>query len=384
MVLDRAVPPELREELVERLAYAGEHVRRCSVSPDGHSIEVIVDSPGHEESTVSAVRQIVNALLDGYREIDKVTLWRHQVAPACREPIWEEMLNQGLLIQEGPGCIALLGDAARVALALDAVYERLAQDVFSAVPEQYPTLIPIASMERCDYLSSFPHHVTLAAHFRENVESIAEIAAGSPETRKNAIQEALAPATHMLSPAVCFHTYARLAGHRPRAPLTITAVGRCFRWESTNFNTVERLWDFTMREIVFVGPSVWVEERRQLALETIKRLVEELWLDASIDLASDPFFINRFAAKRFHQLLTHGKYELKLSLPYSGGVLSAGSFNIHEDFFGRAFGIHGQTEGFASTGCVAFGIERWVWALFAQHGPNLIAWPKVARVRLGL
>jgi seryl-tRNA synthetase len=244
-------------------------------------------------------------------------------------------------------------------------------------------LIPIATMERCDYFASFPHHITFAPHLKENVDSITEIATTTADARGAKLAAAFAPVSHLLSPAVCFHTYAWLADRELRAPLTITAVGRCFRWESANLATVERLWDFTMREIVFVGPSSWVEDRRTQAMEATKRLVGELELDARIELANDPFFVTRFASKRFHQLLTRAKYELKLTLPYSGGALSAASFNIHEDFFGRAFGIR-SGDGFAATGCAAFGVERWVWALFAQHGPSLAEWPRAVKSALDL
>jgi hypothetical protein len=64
--------------------------------------------------------------------------------------------------------------------------------------------------------------------------------------------------------------------------------------------------------------------------------------------------------------------------------LSAGSFNIHDDFFGRSFGIRNPAGSLVSTGCFGVGIERWVWALFAQHGIDVDRWPAAARSRLAL
>ena len=32
-----------------------------------------------------------------------------------------------------------------------------------------------------------------------------------------------------------------------------TAAGHCFRYESRNIRGLERLWDFTMREIIYCG-----------------------------------------------------------------------------------------------------------------------------------
>jgi hypothetical protein len=117
--------------------------------------------------------------------------------------------------------------------------------------------------------------------------------------------------------------------------------------------------------------------------ETIK-LADALELAGWVETANDPFFIGRFAAKRYFQLLTRAKLELRLELPYSGGSLAAASFNVHEQFFGRAFGITDLEGQPRTTGCLGVGVERWVWVLFAQHGPRVAAWPKQVRERLGL
>jgi len=166
--------------------------------------------------------------------------------------------------------------------------------------------------------------------------------------------------------------------------LTVTALGRCFRWESTNFATCERLWDFSLREIMFVGSAEWVQRRRSEAMTQVQAIVEQLRLDAWIETANDPFFVTRFASKRYHQLLTQAKFELRLSLPYSGTSLAAASFNVHQEFFGRSFAVRTPEGGFASTGCVGFGLERWVWVLFAQHGPRIAGWPGEVRDALAL
>jgi seryl-tRNA synthetase len=224
--------------------------------------------------------------------------------------------------------------------------------------------------------------VTFAPHLREDVDSLRAVSA-APQHDEHAFLEHLRPPRHVLSPAICFHTYLGLADRQLDGPRTVTAVGRCFRYESSNFTTLERVWDFTLREIIFVGPKGWVEERRERALAETQRLVEELGLDGWIETASDPFFVNNFVAKRFFQLMTRTKYELQLGLPADGRSLAAASFNLHQDFFGKSFGI-AIDGGFAATGCVGFGLERWVWALFCQLGPAIAAWPASVRRALAL
>jgi seryl-tRNA synthetase len=383
IALAERVPPELIGEVTEKLAYASDRAQSARLLDDGSSVEVVLEDAGHLGAVAARVREVVGSLTRGYHEIPKEILWRHAVTPRHSAPVWDDLVATGTLTAEGPGAVMLHGEACQVLLALDRIFSDLGRTAFGAVDHQYPTVISKDTMERCDYFASFPHHITFAPHLREDVETITKVANAKPEDRAHAVQFALAPPSHLLSPAVCFHTYAWLADRQLVEPVAITAVGRCFRWESTNFATLERLWDFSMREIVFVGDGDWIEERRGKTMIAIEDLVDRLALDAWIETANDPFFVTRFAAKRYHQLLTQAKFELRLALPYAGTSLAAASFNIHSDFFGRSFQMK-RGDGFACTGCMAFGLERWVWALFAQHGPRLSDWPRDARATLGL
>lgn len=382
VLLDERVPAELVPEVADKLAYASDQLRAVRLAEDGTRVEIVADDPAQLAAADAQIRSLVRALVHGYREVPREVLWRHAARPRHRAPIWDELIARGRISSSGPGCVALLGDAARLAQALDRRFTAIAHG-FGAVDHQYPALIARDTMERCDYFASFPHHVTFAPHLREAVDTINAVAAASPEDRGRVVLGALSEPSHLLSPSVCFHTYAWLANRALDAPVTVTAAGRCFRWESTNFATCERLWDFAMREIVFIGDAAWVEARRGEAMVAVRGVVEELELDAWIETASDPFFATRFAAKRYYQLLTQAKFELRLALPYAGSSLAAASFNVHQDFFGKAFEVR-TADGFAATGCVGFGLERWVWALFAQHGPDLAAWPAGIRDVLGL
>jgi seryl-tRNA synthetase len=77
------------------------------------------------------------------------------------------------------------------------------------------------------------------------------------------------------------------------------------------------------------------------------------------------------------------KYELQLAVDAAGRTIAAASFNHHHDFFGTRFGISLADGSPAHSGCVAFGIERWVLAVLAQHGTSERAWPSAVRDWLG-
>ncbi|MBU1536726.1 hypothetical protein KKF84_15485, partial [Myxococcota bacterium] len=94
-----------------------------------------------------------------------------------------------------------------------------------------------------------------------------------------------------------------------------------------------------------------------------------------IETASDPFFVSNYAGQTFYQLSHKTKYELRLYLPQKEGAsLAAASFNWHQTFFGSKFHIQANGED-AGTGCVAFGVERWIYAFVSQYGLNIANWP---------
>jgi hypothetical protein len=58
------------------------------------------------------------------------------------------------------------------------------------------------------------------------------------------------------------------------------------------------------------------------------------------------------------------------------------SVNIHQDLFGRVFGIQNAAGGTANTGCIGFGLERIALGLFNAHGLDPAGWPAAVRAQL--
>ena len=79
---------------------------------------------------------------------------------------------------------------------------------------------------------------------------------GTPSARRldDAANSDMETPDTCLSPATCYHVYHLHAGKTIPAAGTVHGVcGKCFRFESTNTSDLRRLWDFTMREVVFMG-----------------------------------------------------------------------------------------------------------------------------------
>jgi len=259
-------------------------------------------------------------------------------------------------------------------------------DSFAAAPHRFPTLIPAKYLERVNYFHAFPHSLTFATHLREDLDAIDHFAqhAACDDHGLNTPPESFAQVQALLSPAVCYHLYFSLADRPiPGGQVAATAVGNCFRYEAINLVSLERLWNFTMREIIFVGPKDYVLENREKGRQRMERILEEIGLAYRVESANDPFFIGEFRKQAAFQSAFQLKFEIRARLPFRDSTLAVGSYNYHQDFFGRSLNITLPDGSPAHTGCIAFGLERMAFAFLAQYGLETKNWPDSVRDAAG-
>jgi hypothetical protein len=173
-------------------------------------------------------------------------------------------------------------------------------------------------------------------------------------------------ASYWLPPAVCYHAYAMLAGTRLDAGVKLTASQTCFREADRPALTAARLWEFTMREAIFIGPRDWVCDERTRWAERIDAFASDLRLSGARAPAADPFFAVVGRGRHLIQQLKGLKEELRLGI--GADAVAVASFNLHEGFFGTRFDITLEEGIAAHSGCAAFGLERWALAFIDQHG----------------
>jgi seryl-tRNA synthetase len=258
-------------------------------------------------------------------------------------------------------------------------------DSFQAPPYRFPTLIPASYLERVNYFRAFPHSLTFVTHLREDLDAIDHFAqhASCDEHGLNTPPDSFSKIETLLSPAVCYHLYFALADKPlPNGQLAATAVGNCFRYEAINLNSLERLWNFTMREVIFVGSKDYVLQNREIARQRMQATFERIGLAYRVESANDPFFIGEFRKQAAFQSAFQLKFEIRASLPFKKSTLAVGSYNYHQDFFGRNLNISLPDGSPAHTGCVAFGLERIAFAFLAQYGLNPERWPASVREAL--
>lgn len=366
-----------REEILKQAAFLAKDLTGVEFSEDGQEIRFSAPAERGAELTES-LRSLANRTQRALRSLQRKVVFRSSEmdAPAFACPA--DLPDVHFL---GLGQVAMEGIPLALFRYFDRVFEGFGSP-WRATPLSTPTLIPSRVLARCDYFRSFPQYVTFAAHLKEDVEIVDRFRARH-ETADDIDDAALADMDKpeaCLSPAVCYHVYHLYEGRTIPPLATVYGIcGKCFRFESSNLKDLRRLWDFTMREVVFMGGRNEVLEARDRSMEMMAGFLREHRLAGEIRTASDPFFIAPDAvSKTYFQLSSDSKFEVSLLLP-GDERLAVGSHNYHSDFFGRAFQVGVEGGGPMHSVCVAFGLERWVHGFLQQHGLDPAKWPDPVR-----
>jgi seryl-tRNA synthetase len=381
--LQTAVPEELADELLKRLPYISEGLHNPRFTA-GRSQVAFDLHPGFEnqaELVASRISEVADKLCLNHHPGSSKTIAQQDSLPTSfRDDPHPVLTEQGEIIAFGRGRYGLGPKIVALIDYFDLLVRQMARE-FQAEARTFPSLIGADVLDRCRYLKNFPASLNLVSHLREDYGVLQEFARSVHcDGEKLAYDPGSASGVEcLLSPSVCFHWYMWLRDSYLATPRVITALGKCFRYESSNLTGLERLWDFSMREIIFVGSAEYVLANRNPLVELSVRLLDQLGMAYQITTATDPFFVDSYAVQAAYQRGFELKYELLAPLPYSGKQLAVGSINYHQDFFGRAFAIQ-TAEGVAHTGCIGFGYERLALAFLAQHGTDEKHWPQpVAR-----
>lgn len=242
----------------------------------------------------------------------------------------------------------------------------------------FPPVMDRTIIEKVDYMDSFPHLVGTVHSFlgkeRQAFEVSNKIKKGEPWG------ELMGMTLVSMKPAGCYPSYPMMSGTLPENGRLVTLNDWVFRHEPSLEPT--RMQAFRVREYIRAGtPEMCVEWRDQWHERGMK-LLQDLGLPASSDVAADPFF------GRGGKVLADGQKAQKLKFEVLVPVISAEkptaccSFNYHMDKFGSVFDIKTADGEVAHTACLGFGLERVVMALFRHHGYVPKAWPAEVRDRL--
>lgn len=345
-------------------------------------IDLLVDRADVEHVDVLSgkFRRILADDISKRVDIPNKRLWAVPGTGRGDTDVFADLLASDAAFKAALGQVAIGGALLKAFNYFDSRLRELVLSGHGAVEYQYPTLLPTSVMDRCGYFDSFPQFVMFVAHLHSDIDSyerFADLRAQGVDVSEYAL-EMTGSADHCLPPTMCFHTYHHLSGRRFAAPAgsVVTSRGKSFRHESRYEWGLERLWDFTIREVVLLGDRDFVRSTRARLMDEVRELLVELGLAGHCEVANDPFFLGTDRSTRMAmQALAESKYELRM--PVGGGrTIAAASFNYADDFFTERFDIRFDDGSPVRSGCVGFGLERLAYAFLCQYGLDEGDWPE--------
>lgn len=292
----------------------------------------------------------------------------------------DALIAEGLLIPLGvDGLLGKNGVFEGIVEAVDRYVTRLG-GADKAEVMRFPPGISRQIFEESEYLKSFPQLAGTVHSFMGNDrDHAALLAALESKEDWTAGQKATSV---VLTPAACYPVYPTLAkrGALPDQGALVDVFSYCFRHEPS-VDPV-RMQLFRMREYIRVGSPEQVQEFRNDWMKRGERMIGDLALPLTLDVANDPFFGRpgkMLAANQRDQAL---KFELLIPVTSQESPTACLSFNYHKDKFAMNWKIQQANQELAHTACVGFGMERITLALLKHHGLSPSRWPEQVRQKL--
>jgi hypothetical protein len=254
-----------------------------------------------------------------------------------------------------PGITVLESEEVALFDALEARFQEIAVTL-GARPVAGPALLPVEDLARLDFFRNFPHLALPVATLTEEARGV--LARG--EATAPSGEHTLVPTGNCLPTATCYGLLLSLGGRRLETPEVITSIGRCFRNED-HYDGLRRLRSFHMREALYVGSREGVVDHLTRSTELVLGLADRLGIKVRHEPATDPFYLGSGSRALLNQM-----DPVKFEFVSDDGTAIA-SVNRHRNFFGERLGISFGDED-AYSGCLAFGVERWVHAVLQAHG----------------
>lgn len=379
--LSQPLTPAVQNELLKSLYWLDERVGRLWFEKDdpqtlylqAASGAVPPDLRSTIETTAEQQAQVLRMIPT------KIAFSSDRPVPQSHGDVYTQLIERGWIKPSVTGVHLYAGQMARLYRALDEMVRTVAAE-YAAEEIFVPNLIQFDTLEKSSYINSFPHLVNLVAHLPERVSRVREFQSscqqdGLGETL--ARQEHLAPSDCACTTSVCHHFYYMLEGQTISGPDKVaTAMSQCYRYEGKPLNGLKRLREFSMREVMFAGTAEAVLQRRERCLRTLHDILERCELHYAVATASDPFILDEAHKKKLFQKSFDLKYEALATLPGETTQLAICSVNYHMDHFGKAFSISTESGEPAHCCCMAFGLDRWCYSIFAQHGLEIERWPR--------
>ncbi len=282
------------------------------------------------------------------------------------------LIEKKEIYEETKGVFVLGNKLTKLTNFLDKKIYSIAKSA-KALEYSFPSLMSIDKLNKVNYFDNFPHSCSFSGHLKEDYDIINNFKVGDKSKINKKIDIKTA-----LSPTVCHHLYFFLENSDLKKNMVATAKSNCFRYETKNMNSLERTWNFNMREIIFLGNEKFVTKKLLEIQKKIINFLKSINLSFYVESANDPFFDGNYNDLIAYQNAFKLKYEVRAITPYNNSSIAIGSFNNSQNVFGKKLNIKIKDK-FINSACIGFGFERFVYCFVSQYGLNESKWPLIVQ-----
>lgn len=354
-----------KQELLKNIGFISEDILEYALK--GNTLRVNVSSKVNELDIEDKLKSYVGNFVSF--DNDEILYYSDDSSRSYYDDIYESTED---IHYFGHGNIALEGTAKFLFDFFDSKFEKIALG-FGAKPKIYPVLLPVKAYQQTGYLKRSPQYAIFCCNTFEDIDKLEDL---QHNIQNDNIQLSLKQPTFALSPSACFHTYLEYENTVLNSDSVYTFCQSVFRNEGRfSFSEIGRLMDYHVREIVMIGSIDFVSTMRQEFLSKLVAIMTDWNLNFSVNVAADPFIMPKMQKLKKIQKVEKSKYEVKLNCN-SSHKISVASFNLHGSAFTDPFNIKVKNNDDTVTGCIGFGIERWVIAFICQYGTEPSKWPE--------
>ncbi len=320
------------------------------------------------------------------KSINKDILFENNKAIRITDNPMDFLLSSEIVQKISDGLFMFQGEFLKIFHWFNNFFKKIASK-YNAVEQEYPTLWPIDLYRKINYFKEFPQQVILATSLKSDFKTRDDFSKKYSKDNnfdRVKMEESFEASKFGLEQAVCDTCYYALQGKKNFQNTVFTCYNKVFRNEYSKIDSLDRLVNFSVRDIMFVGTEKFVLEMRQKMIDEMISFLEEFDICSRIETANDPFFTNDSIVKNVYQNSSKLKYEIVARLDFSATYIAIGSINFHLDFFGKTFNIKLEDDTYAYSGCIGIGFERLIFALYSQFGPDTRKWPENLRHKLEL
>jgi hypothetical protein len=172
--------------------------------------------------------------------------------------------------------------------------------------------------------------------------------------------------TQYMTPAACLPLYPVMQRLGLALNSCLTSRVKVFRYEEAKRERCVRTWEFNVREIVFIGDSAYVAERLEEVETWIQRFAISNQLPVDFIYSSDYFTGTSPKTSVMKKIQVTNQLKREVIWKGDAGSVALASLNKHLDHYSSMFGW--GEDGKCESGCVGFGLERWLHAWNAKCG----------------